>query len=293
MLISSLRMSSYSTTALCLVSCGFIGSTSDLPSELTSEAKSRASVMAISTQSSKSELVLQEINSSGTTTPTLTDNVTNLASSVTADVSTKSLGGAGSAGGPIDLPAGGVTNPILFVAQVPTTSYFGGRMSTFGNHQATGNIPRGGDLYIRYPDGSLRNLTKEAGFGNDGLQTSNSIAVREPSVHWSGTKAVFSMVVGAPSQFQTTPFYWQIYEVSGLGKSETVSIKQISTQPKSFNNVSPIYGTDDRIIFTSDRPRNGDRTLYPQLDEYESTPTNTGIWSLAERLAHRSTLLVG
>ncbi len=32
--------------------------------------------------------------------------------------------------------------------------------------------------------------------------------------------------------------------------------------------------------FTSDRPRNGDQSLYPQLDEYESQPTNTGIWSM-------------
>ena len=51
-------------------------------------------------------------------------------------------------------------------------------------------------------------------------------------------------------------------------------------QPANANNVSPIYGTDDRILFTSDRPRNGDRLTYPQLDEYESTPTVTGIWSM-------------
>src|SRR5690606_5343897 len=34
------------------------------------------------------------------------------------------------------------------------------------------------------------------------------------------------------------------------------------------------------ILFTSDRPRNGQAHLYPQLDEYESTPTVTGIFSL-------------
>ncbi|MFN3266482.1 MAG: hypothetical protein ACK41E_06530, partial [Deinococcales bacterium] len=38
--------------------------------------------------------------------------------------------------------------------------------------------------------------------------------------------------------------------------------------------------TDDRIIFTSDRPRDNSSHLYPQRDEYESTPTVTGIWSL-------------
>lgn len=134
---------------------------------------------------------------------------------------------------------------------------------------------------IRYPDGSLRNLTKEAGFGMDGLQGANAIAVREPTVHWSGTKALFSMVVGAPTaQYQTNAYYWQIYEVSGLAKGETARITKISNQPALFNNISPLYGTDDRVLFTSDRPRSGERHLYPQLDEYESQPTNTGIWSL-------------
>ena len=32
------------------------------------------------------------------------------------------------------------------------------------------------------------------------FQGANAIAVRDPSVHWNGTKAVFSMVVGAPSR---------------------------------------------------------------------------------------------
>ena len=34
-------------------------------------------------------------------------------------------------------------------------------------------------------------------------------------------------------------------------------------QPDGYNNVSPIYGTDDRIIFTSDRPRDGERAPLP------------------------------
>ena len=51
-------------------------------------------------------------------------------------------------------------------------------------------------------------------------------------------------------------------------------------QPANFNNVSPIYGIDDRILFTSDRPRSGEQHLYPQLDEYEEAPTVTGLWSL-------------
>jgi hypothetical protein len=166
---------------------------------------------------------------------------------------------------------------------VPTLQDFASRASTFGNHRADlGRVLRGGDLMIRYPDGTLRNLTKEAGFGMDGFQGDKSIAVREPTVHWTGKKAVFSMVVGgAPAQYQVSNYVWQLYEVTGLGKGETVSITKVANQPATYNNVAPLYAaTDDRILFTSDRPRNGEAQLYPQLDEYESTATVTGIWSL-------------
>ena len=60
----------------------------------------------------------------------------------------------------------------------------------------------------------------------------------------------------------------------------TPVITKVLNQPANFNNVSPIYGTDDHIIFTSDRPRNGAGNLYPQLDEYEEAPTVTGLWNL-------------
>jgi hypothetical protein len=175
-----------------------------------------------------------------------------------------------------------VKNPILFVTQVPMQKEFGSRMATFFNHETTPlQVPRGGDLMIRYPDGTLRNLTKEAGFGQEGLQGTNAIAVREPSVHWGGTKAVFSMVVGTSSkQYEVIQRFWQIYEVTGLGKGETVKITKLANQPTQFNNISPIYGTDEKVLFTSDRPRNGAAHLYPQLDEYESNPTNTGIWRI-------------
>lgn len=137
---------------------------------------------------------------------------------------------------------------------------------------------------LRYPDGSLRNLTQEAGFGNDGLQGTNAIAVREPSVHWSGTKALFSMVVGAPTgPGVAAPSYWQLWEVSGLGQGETATIRKLERQPANFNNLSPLYGTDDKVLFTSDRPRNGQAHLYPQLDEYNAVPSVSGLWSLDPR----------
>lgn len=174
-----------------------------------------------------------------------------------------------------------VPNPILFVTQVPEPGDFTTITSTFGNHSAQiDSVPRGGDLWIRYPDGTLKNLTRAAGFGMEGLQGANAIAVRDPSVHWSGTKALFSMVIGAPQQYQWNAYYWQMYEITGLGLNDTPVIRKIANQPADFNNITPVYATDDRILFTSDRPRNGARHLYPQLDEYEEAPTVTGLWRL-------------
>ncbi|HET6956948.1 MAG TPA: hypothetical protein VFI56_10210, partial [Vicinamibacterales bacterium] len=180
------------------------------------------------------------------------------------------------------LAQGGVPNPILFVTQVPVPGDFTSIGSTFGNQQGSAqSVARGGDLWIRYGDGSLKNLTQAAGFGVSGLQGASSIAVREPSVHWSGAKALFSMVVGGASkQYEVGTYYFQIYEITGLGPTDTPVITKVPNQPANYNNVSPIYGTDERIIFTSDRPRNGDRALYPQRDEYEEAPTVTGLWSL-------------
>ena len=173
-------------------------------------------------------------------------------------------------------------NPILFVTQVPVPADFTTIGSVFGNHRANLDaVTRGGDLWIRYPDGTLKNLTAAAGYGDVGRQGANAIAVRDPAVHWDGQKALFSMVVGAPTrQYQVESYYWQLYEISGLGKNETPVITKVPNQPVNFNNISPIYGTDDRIIFTTDRPRNGERHLYPQLDEYEEAPTVSGLWSL-------------
>ena len=54
-----------------------------------------------------------------------------------------------------------LANPILFVTQVPTAGeIFASRTSIFANHRPEiESVPRGGDLMIRYPDGTLKNLT--------------------------------------------------------------------------------------------------------------------------------------
>lgn len=166
--------------------------------------------------------------------------------------------------------------PILFVTQAPVPADSAARLSAFANHlTGMAQAPRGGDLMLRYPDGRLRNLTREAGYGLDGAQGANAIAVREPAVDWSGRKALFSMLVGTGRTA-----FWQLYEARGLGPDQPVRIARVPGQPAGANNLAPLYATDGRILFTSDRPRGGAPHLYPQLDEYEATPTVTGIWSL-------------
>lgn len=192
---------------------------------------------------------------------------------------------AAPAGAAVTAPEGGngLANPILFVAQFPIAGDFTTIGSTFGNHE-TGmeQLGRGGDLFLLRPDGTLRNLTREAGFGTAAtFQGATAISVRDPNVHWSGTKALFSMVIGAPTaQFQTIEKYWQIYEVTGFGVGQTATITKIANQPANYNNITPVYSPDGRIIYTSDRPRSGQRYHYPQHDEYESAATVSGLWSL-------------
>lgn len=172
--------------------------------------------------------------------------------------------------------------PIVFVTQVPVAADFTTIASTFGNHLSSQQaVARGGDLWIRDTDGTLRNLSLAAGVGADGQLGATAIAVRDPSPSWDGRKIVFSAVVGAPTTRYVEPTsYWQLYEMSGLARGEAPRITRVTNQPVDCNNVSPVYGSDDRIIFSSDRPRSGERHLYPQLDEYEEAPTVSGLWSL-------------
>ena len=181
-------------------------------------------------------------------------------------------------------PAVGPTTPypILFVTQVPIPDDFLTVNATFGNQQAGVTLAgRGGDLWIRYEDGTLKNLTEAAGWGQTGFQGASSIAVRDPAVSWDAQKAVFSMAVGAvEKQYQLGDYRFQLYEITGLGPSDTPVITKVANQPAAYNNIMPVYASDERIIFVSDRPRNGAQHLYPQRDEYELQPTNTGLWSL-------------
>ena len=96
-------------------------------------------------------------------------------------------------------------NPVLFVTQPPVPADQLTVATTFGNHRGEPRAAsRGGDLWIRYPDGTLKNLTAAAGKGSgNGFQGASSIAVRDPSQYFDGTKALFSMVTGAPPSSNT------------------------------------------------------------------------------------------
>ena len=73
-------------------------------------------------------------------------------------------------------------NSILYVTQLPVTATSNTVVSIGGNHLGdTRSAPRGGDLMIRYPDGTTNNLTRFAGYGtNDRFQGDGAIAVRDP-----------------------------------------------------------------------------------------------------------------
>jgi len=185
-----------------------------------------------------------------------------------------------------------LTNPIVFVTQPPIPRELNGTVSNtflsvvtvFGNQQAdTAHAARGGDLWLMLTHTNLVNLTQRAGFGTNGLQHGVGIAVRDPAVHWSGKKVLFSMVVGAPTNStDPTKFFWQLYELTNLdaviaNPGTNPVIVKISNQPTNCNNVTPCYATDGRIIFMSDRPYLGQ---FAALDEYKGQPTITGTYSL-------------
>jgi len=187
--------------------------------------------------------------------------------------------------------AAALPHPILFVTQVPTGyDYVNMTISApFANHLPTTlAAPRGGDLMLLPTSGALRYLTQEAGYGSPGgagLLTGNqAVAVRDPAIAFDASKAIFSMVVGAPASVGGAETYtWQLYELTNLPQvlgGLTPVIVKVANQPAGFNNIEPAYLSDGSIVFVSDRPRNGAAALYPVLDEYRGQPANSGLWRL-------------
>lgn len=189
-----------------------------------------------------------------------------------------------------------LTNPIVFITQPPVpreannitiTNCFSSVVTEFGNQQPdTAHAGRGGDLWLMTTNLGLVNLTRKAGFGASGNQSGVGIDVRDPAIYWDGSKVLFSMVVGAPTNAtDSTTFHWQLYELTNLAAviadTNTIPvIVSVANQPTNYNNVGPAYVPGGRIIFMSDRPFNNEPWLYPQLDEYRSEPSVNGCYSL-------------
>jgi hypothetical protein len=201
----------------------------------------------------------------------------------------------------MSLPVNAATlnKAVMYVTQVPIPDEHLDKTITLSEMNITTTMmspladpksaPRGGALWIRYADGTKRNLTEAAGFGGavdaahnaTGFQGASSIAVMRPFMHWLGNKAIFAMVVGAPtSASDTTVFHWQLYEITNFGQGQTPVISPVNGQRTDYNNFHGCYDTQDRIIFVSDAPLNLQSNLYPQLDEYMSLPCSTGLWRL-------------
>ena len=188
-----------------------------------------------------------------------------------------------------------LTNPVVFVTQPPIARELNSSVSNtflsvvtlFGNHLPdTAHAARGGDLWLMTTNTSLVNLTRKAGFGTNGIQAGVGIAVRDPVIHWGGKRVLFSMVVGAPTNATDASTYnWQLYELTNLdsviANTNTVPvIVKVANQPTNYNNVTPCYGSDGRIIFMTDQPFKNQAWLYPQRDEYKGAPSVTGTYSL-------------
>ena len=178
------------------------------------------------------------------------------------------------------------TNPIAFVTQYPIRADFVTVGSAFGNHLPdVGSAGRGGDLMIRFPNGSVCNVTRAAGMGEPNIdQGAHAISVRNPDASFDAQTIIFSMVVGAGK--------WQLYEARGFADGScdpaAITVQRVAGQDSRYNNIMPAYISGNGVVYVSDSPRSGEQHLYPQLDEYESAPTNTGLWLLsAERTAPR------
>ncbi len=195
------------------------------------------------------------------------------------------------------LQAGNPSNPILFVTQVPIpeevnsrdmTQSFMSIVSPFSNHLAdTAHAGRGGSLYVRFNNGQIVDLLAAADWSAipSGQPAADAIAVRNPAVNWTATKAIFSAAFGKPAgPTDTTQFLFQLYEITLPSQAQLAAnvkpvITKVTNQPL-YNNVFPTYAQGGKIVFASDRPYNGQAHL-TQREEYLSLPTVSGLWSLA------------
>ena len=194
------------------------------------------------------------------------------------------------------LHAGNPANPILFVTQVPipeevntrdVTQSFMSIASPFSNHLAdTLHAGRGGSLFVRFASAQVVDLLAIADWSAipGGKPAADAMAVRNPAVNWTATKAIFSMTTGKPSgPADATQYVFQLFEITlptqpQLAANVKPVLTKVANQP-AYNNVFPTYAQSGKIVFASDRPYNGQAHL-TQREEYLSLPTVSGLWVL-------------
>ena len=154
-----------------------------------------------------------------------------------------------------------IPNPIMFVTQFPVTDGF--RLDRIGLRQSSRRHPVRGARWRSLHRLSRRRAAKSHSRGAvrhsrrtaaGAARTRSPCAIprftgpeRKPCSRWSRVRR--------PSCIGDSVYYWQLYEVSGLGEGDTASISKVANQPTDYNNVQPAYDSDGNIIFVSDRVR--------------------------------------
>jgi hypothetical protein len=131
-------------------------------------------------------------------------------------------------------PQAGLTDSILFVTRARITGDFTRIASTFGNKKATpGSYGHGGDLYVRYPDGAIKNLTRAGGYGVWGSQATNGKAVRQSSniARYAGSNIVLTAQAMEVSRAGSPDESVTVRDTSGTNGSAARFLRINSTRP--------------------------------------------------------------
>ena len=159
--------------------------------------------------------------------------------------------------------------------------------SIFGNHRADmQSTGRGGDLYVLYPERHPEEPHRSpaglraAPSGFQGATLDRGARAGGALVRHQGGLLAWS------SARRPSSTVWRHLLLAALRGDRPRAGRHAGRSPRCRISRPPTTTSarstrrDGRILFTSDRPRDGAAHLYPQLDEYEEAPIVTGLWSL-------------
>lgn len=151
-----------------------------------------------------------------------------------------------------------LSNPIVFVKQVKVNHSGGAIQDLYGNFEGRNpplDQPVGGNLFVLYPTGQLRQLIPRT-----------QVAVRDPEVSDDAQKVIFAMKEGGNGK-------WQVWEC----RIDGTELRKISMNPE-VNDLDPAYLPDGKIIFLSDRARLADPfTNFPSAQMYIMDAKGNGV----------------